>query len=73
MDRVLSVVRNSLSHGAVSADPVTIPTVNEGVEVYEERLFLDDDQTWEYDATDVLFDDTGQGAGVEGDLEEDEE
>jgi hypothetical protein len=73
MDNVLAVVRNSLSDHAMRIDHTTVPVAGEGIELYEERLFLDDNQTWEYDANDVVFDDTGEGAGIDSDLEEIEE
>ena len=28
---------------------------------------------WDYDANDVVFDDTGEGAGIEGDLDVDDD
>lgn len=71
MDKVLDVVRNSLSEDAMQVETTT-PTNGE-VEVYEERLFLEEDEPWDQDANDVEFDDIGEGAGVEGDLEADEE
>lgn len=39
------------------------------LEVYEEA----EQQIWEYDANQMDFDDTGEGAGVEGDLDIDDD
>ena len=76
MDDILTAVKSSLSESH--------PTVNgtsEGGNAaqalqaestvyteYEEEYTQDAEQ-WEYDANEVVFDDTGEGAGVEGDLD----
>ncbi|KAI0326232.1 hypothetical protein GY45DRAFT_1339600 [Cubamyces sp. BRFM 1775] len=39
---------------------------------YEEEYTQDAEQ-WDYDANEVVFDDTGEGAGVEGDLDMDDD
>ncbi|KAJ3481710.1 hypothetical protein NLI96_g7479 [Meripilus lineatus] len=74
MDDILSTVRSSLN------EPSTQPLVQEpqavGVEediVPEPEFDTEDAEGWEYDANEVLFDDTGEGAGVEGDLDVDDD
>ena len=68
METVLEVIRNSISSDGVPAEPlnhITLPPQT----TQEERLFLeDDDQNWDYHEEHV-FDDSGEGAGIEGDLE----
>ena len=76
MDDILSAVKSSLSE--------THPTVNGTSEggnadqtlkaestVYTEYEdeFTQDAEQWDYDANEVVFDDTGEGAGVEGELD----
>ena len=70
MEAVLDVIRDSISSEsrvpADSAEPLTCITPR-GIQ--GERLFLDDDDpNWEYHEEQV-FDDGGEGAGIEGDLE----
>ena len=70
MDAVLGVIRDSIStDGALakSSTHAALPPPSEGM--LEERLFLEeDDLTWEYHE-EPIFDDGGEGAGIEGDLE----
>jgi len=51
--------------------------VGQGAQVvYSEdnhQEYNEDDVTWEYDANEIVFDDTGEGAGVEGDLDMDDD
>lgn len=73
MDSVLDIVRHSLSDDAMQVES-NLPGATGATEGrQEERLFLEDDNTWDYDANEVEFDDVGQGAGVEGDLEDNED
>ena len=70
METVLEVVRNSLSTDTdeVPTEPLTHATPPSQA-IQGERLFLEDvDLNWDYHEEQV-FDDTGQGAGIEGDLE----
>ena len=71
METVLNVVRNSISADKVPAElPAHAKLPPQALQ--EERLFLEDDIDWEYHG-EQIFDDTGEGAGVEGDLEEGED
>lgn len=76
MDDLLAVVSKSL-HESAPERPTEIIDVPESkqahgevaVEVYEET----EQETWEYDANAMEFDDMGEGAGVEGDLDVDDD
>lgn len=68
MDEILGVVSRSLSATAAttsaqSASSTNGPTYTETVDAYEVE------QGWEHDAEDAEFDDVGEGIGVEGDLD----
>lgn len=70
MDSVLEVIHGSISSEGVPAAPPTRAMPSLQV-VQEERLFIeDDDPGWNYHE-EQAFDDHGEGAGIEGDLEED--
>lgn len=71
MDSVLDIVRHSLTDDTMQIES-SLPVIAHAVEEPQERLFLED-TTWDYDANEVEFDDVGQGAGVEGDLEDNED
>jgi hypothetical protein len=68
METVLEVIRDSITSNEVpaeSSDQVVPPPQA----IQGERLFLeDDDQNLDYHE-EQIFDDTGEGAGIEGDLE----
>ncbi|KAG0704859.1 HRDC-like protein [Suillus ampliporus] len=76
MDDLIGVVTKSL-HERTPQPPNGAMAVLEGkrtrsevaVEVYEES----EQETWEYDANAMEFDDTGEGVGVEGDLDVDDD
>ncbi|KAI0931024.1 hypothetical protein AcW1_007111 [Taiwanofungus camphoratus] len=81
MDSILDTVRSSLSEPAaplpngvhVDASSGNLGggatlTYGENTEAYH-----GEDGTWEYDANEIIFDDAGEGAGVEGDLDVDDE
>lgn len=72
MGAVLDVIRNAIStDGAPLAFPTNLAPVPQPVQ--EERLFLvDDDLSWDYQ-DEPVFDDVGEGAGIEGDLEAEED
>jgi len=72
METVLEVIRDSISSDRVPAESLTrITPVPQGIQ--EERLFLEgDDPDWDYHQGQV-FDDGGEGAGIEGDLEAEDE
>lgn len=71
MDEILSTVRASLT------EPQPAPTTNVSPDMVVEseqetpgaEVYVEDAEGWEYDANEVVFDDTGEGAGVEGDLD----
>ncbi|KAG2034532.1 RNA polymerase Rpb4-domain-containing protein [Suillus americanus] len=78
MNDLIVVVSKSLNENApghpTGTMAVPVPedkgTIGEdAVEVYEEA----DQDTWEYDANAMEFDDMGEGAGVEGDLDVDDD
>lgn len=78
MDDILETVKSSLS---IPLTPLTNgiqgdarASAADGVEVvYTEDMemqeYVEEDGAWEYDANEMVFDDTGEGAGVEGDLD----
>ena len=72
IEDMLTIVRSSLSEPVVShngangmADEEPAP---EQV-YYSEENYMDDANGWDHDANEVVFDDTGEGAGIEGDLD----
>ncbi|OAX40437.1 hypothetical protein K503DRAFT_855357 [Rhizopogon vinicolor AM-OR11-026] len=76
MEDLLAVVTKSLHDRAPQHrhETIAVPerrnTRSEiAPEVYEEV----EQETWEYDANQMEFDDTGEGAGVEGDLDVDDD
>ncbi|KAH8086000.1 HRDC-like protein [Cristinia sonorae] len=77
MDEILTTVRDSLT--APIPDPLAGDVTNTGsgalMEVYDEQgaaeVYDEGDAGWEYDQE--VFDDTGEGAGVEGDLDKEDD
>jgi len=68
MEAVLEVIRASISSSGVPAEALNNVTPPPQA-IQDERLFLeDDDQNWDYHEQQVFFD-NGEGTGVEGDLE----
>ncbi|OCH90417.1 hypothetical protein OBBRIDRAFT_793281 [Obba rivulosa] len=74
MDDILSLVKSSLSEPTIPAangtavDDIQLQYPSEEAHVYQEEA------TWEdYQVNEVVFDDTGEGAGVEGDLDADDD
>ncbi|TCD65826.1 hypothetical protein EIP91_002176 [Steccherinum ochraceum] len=67
MDDILSSVRASLAELAAPVDATNAHDDQVQLEVYNE-----DTEGWEYEQGDE-FDDTGEGAGVEGDLDKDDD
>jgi len=63
MDEILGIVSRSLSAATPSASPTNAPSYTETVDAYEIE------QGWEHEAEDAEFDDLGEGVGVEGDLD----
>ena len=72
IDDVLEVVRSSLSEPVPAAPPVDL--TNEPSAATGHDPHRNDGATWEdYQANEVVFDDTGEGAGIEGDLDVEED
>ena len=70
METVLEVIRDSISSDGVLVEPPTHVTLPPQA-TQEETLFSfpeDDDPNWRYHE-EQGFDDGGEGAGIEGDLE----
>jgi hypothetical protein len=66
MGDVLEVIRDSVTSDGTPAESL-IPAIPQ--EAHGERLFLDDDDSnWGY-YEEQAFHDGGEGAGIEGDLE----
>lgn len=80
MDDILETVRSvsapaiPLTNGTPSGAGASTAGGAEFVytEDMEMQEYIEEDGTWEYDANEIVFDDTGEGAGVEGDLDVDE-
>ncbi|KAA1473839.1 hypothetical protein DENSPDRAFT_882331 [Dentipellis sp. KUC8613] len=71
LEEVLTSVRSSLAEESVAVQPVAVVAE---MEVYQEQeQVYDEDGQWEQDANDVEFMDAGEGAGIEGDLDVDDE
>jgi len=69
METVLEVIRDSISSDGLQLAEPPIPVASPPQGVQEEGLFLeDDDPGWGYHK-EQAFDDRGEGAGIEGDLE----
>ena len=71
---MLSTVRSSLSESAVEEVPGAAGEDEAQPEqfVYSEDAYMEE-QHWEPDANDVVFDDHGEGVGIEGDLDVDDD
>jgi hypothetical protein len=66
MEDVLEVVRGTLTDytSLEGRDPIT-----EAGNMDDEDAYGEPEERWDNDANDMVFDDTGEGAGVEGDLD----
>lgn len=72
METVLEVIRDSVSSDGFLAElPTHVASPPQSTQ--EERLFLEDDDTNWDSRQEEVFDDGGEGAGVEGDLEAEED
>jgi len=74
MQEILDIVSRSLLAEGTTATVESVPSGNEHprtdvVEVYEEV----EQEGWEHDADDIVFEDSGAGVGVEGDLDMEED
>lgn len=68
MDDILAIVRASLS-SSESALPIPTTTHHLAPSSGEEQIFAEGEQWDEMGDVNAEFDDTGEGAGVEGDLD----
>jgi hypothetical protein len=83
MEDILTIVRASLDKDASAPAPDPSEHHNQLPRVTgaQQQIFTDEEQTWGdhddgqhmFDPNEVLFDDTGEGAGVEGDLDMEED
>jgi len=81
MGDMLTTVRASLAETATEPTPATngsLSAVENSVAVVENITYSaeelgEEDGTWVYDANEIVFDDHGEGAGVEGDLDMDDD
>lgn len=76
MDEILNVVRSSLSEPASQRRNEVEGAAHEGTEAYNYTYTENEGvyaESWDYDANEQVFDDTGEGAGVEGDLDVDDD
>ena len=75
MEEVLEIVQASLTPSATPAEAVGLQTPTSdsagAALAYpsSDPLFFAEEEQWDNDAADVMFDDHGEGAGVEGDLD----
>lgn len=77
MDEILGVVRSSLSEPAIQPQNQA-QGAGQGAETYQGGYTYTETgeayaEEWDYEANEQVFDDTGEGAGVEGDLDMDED
>ncbi|KAI0258820.1 HRDC-like protein [Gloeopeniophorella convolvens] len=73
MEEVLDIVRSSLSTPATSSDGPSAPAPLEIVAETRLEDYGADSMGWERDANEVEFVDAGEGAGIEGDLDVDDD
>ena len=74
MDGILNTVKASLQDPALNTAVNGQPAPQVDTVVYSEyQQDYDDAQQWEYDANEVIFDDHGEGVGIEGDLDVDDD
>ena len=69
-------MRNSLADAPSSAAaPLTNGVAEDAQDqyYYQEEETYDEAAGWEHDANEIVFDDTGEGAGIEGDLDVDDD
>ena len=71
---MLQTVRSSLAESTAAGVAPSAATSDEAAPeqyYYTEETYVE--ERWGHDANDVVFDDTGEGAGTEGDLDVDDE
>ena len=71
-------MRASLSQPANAGNSSTLAVIEDtalaqAVYTEEDMNWHDNDAQWEHDANEVVFDDMGEGAGIEGDLDIDDD
>jgi hypothetical protein len=72
IDDILSTVRSSLSDSAVVQSSANGTTDGEAASeqvYYSEENYMEEAEGWEHGVDEAVFDDTGEGAGIEGDLD----
>jgi hypothetical protein len=78
MEDILTVVRASLQASPPTpqtTNPNSMPPSSSALDIpQQQEVFMESEQPWGeeehmYDANEVFFDDMGEGAGVEGDLD----
>ena len=79
MDEILNAVKGTLREPAPAVngtsngvEPSQAMQVDAAVYSEYQEDYHEEGQ-WDYDANDVVFDDTGEGAGIEGDLDVDDD
>ena len=73
MDEILSKVKASLNESAAPTATSASGAETEGAEEQAHvEVYNEDTEGWDYDQGDE-FDDTGEGAGVEGDLDKEDD
>jgi len=85
MDDILTVVQASLDESRTTTVPnvIRVPSDSEpdNPAGEQQQIFIEEEQSWDdhnnveqvFDPNEILFDDTGEGAGVEGDLDMDDD
>ncbi|THH02694.1 hypothetical protein EW026_g236 [Hermanssonia centrifuga] len=70
IDDILSTVRESLTQPAFTASrPSPVVSMTDRTRKTEEKGHAGNDIAWDYEENGLVFDDTGEGAGIEGDLD----
>ncbi|PSR83948.1 hypothetical protein PHLCEN_2v5564 [Hermanssonia centrifuga] len=70
IDDILSTVRESLTQPAPAASrPSPVVSMTDRTRKTEEKGYAANDIAWDYEENELVFDDTGEGAGIEGDLD----
>lgn len=76
MEDILTAVKTSLKDTSPAVNGASAAAQSAQVEAtfteYAED-YAQDAEHWDYNANEVVFDDTGEGAGIEGDLDVDDD
>ncbi|KAJ3524338.1 hypothetical protein NM688_g8579 [Phlebia brevispora] len=74
IDEILDAVKASLSTPAPTASASAAAPTRDINRHEIERVYREDEMAWDdYESNEVVFDDAGEGAGIEGDLEADDD